>query len=180
MMHRRFYARDTAKVARALLGKRIVRRTGQHELTAIITETEAYGHADDPASHAFGSMTRRNHIMFGTVGMAYVYFTYGMHYCFNIVARSPGVQAGAVLVRAARPESGIDIMSRNRRGRKNIADGPAKLAQALCIGMQQYGTDLTAHPELHITHGIRPGRIIAGPRIGITRATDRLWNFRMA
>lgn len=177
---REFYCRDTAAVAKALLGKTIVRRAGRHKVSAIITETEAYGHKDDPASHAFRSRTPRNRAMFGQVGRAYVYFTYGMHYCFNVVARSPKSQAGAVLIRAARPESGIDIMVKNRKNNsKNISDGPAKLSQALGITKNQYGADLTAGPELYIAEGIRPGRVLAGPRVGISRATDRPWNFKI-
>ena len=177
--HRRFYSRDTVTVAKALLGKKIVRMIRGIEVSAIITETEAYGHADDPASHAFGGMTARNQIMFGQVGCAYVYFTYGMHYCFNIVAKSPKQKAGAVLIRAATPESGLDIMLSNRHGRKNISDGPAKLAQAMDITKKQYGTDLTVKSALHIADGIKPRKILSGTRVGISKATDVFWNFKI-
>ncbi len=175
---REFYGRDTVAVARGLLGKRIVRRIGRRDVSVVITETEAYGHRDDPASHAFRSMTERNRAMFGQVGMAYVYFTYGMHYCFNVVARGPGSLAGAVLIRAARPESGADVMARNRKNSRNICDGPARLTQALGITKAQYGADLTERSGLYIAEGDGPGRILAGPRVGIRRATGLPWNFR--
>ena len=92
---RRFYRRDTVEVARDLLGRILVHRTGQSVRSGIITETEAYGGEDDPASHAFNGMTDRNRAMFGEVGRAYVYFTYGMHHCVNAVARDPGRRAGS-------------------------------------------------------------------------------------
>ena len=145
----------------------------------MITETEAYGHGDDPASHAFRGMTPRNRAMFGRVGRAYVYFTYGMHYCFNVVARGPGSPAGAVLIRAAEPESGIDVMVKNRGNSEHVSDGPAKLSQALGITKRQYGADLTVGSGLYIAEGGRPQRIRAGPRVGISRAADRQWNFRI-
>ena len=184
---RGFYLHDTAAVARGLLGKRLVRRTARgRRMSGVITETEAYGHRDDPASHAFNGITERNRAMFGQVGTAYVYFTYGMHHCFNVVARRPGAQAGAVLIRAVRPEDGADIMRKNRKGAGpgNLANGPAKLAQAMQITRSQYGADLTSEgSEVFITEGIGDvagvgGRITASGRIGIRRATERLWNFR--
>lgn len=178
---RTFYSRDTVIVAKNLLGKKIVRRIGKHELSGIITETEAYRHKDDPASHAFRRITGRNKVMFEDVGKAYVYFTYGMHYCFNIVARNSRFEAGAVLIRAIMPEKGIEIMEKNRcvKDRKRLTDGPAKVTQALGITKKHYGLDLTTSPELFITDGMKiRERIISSPRIGIKNATDRLWNFK--
>jgi len=99
-LSREFYEKDTVKVARKLLGKTLVRRIGNDIISGIITETEAYRFDDDPASHAFGKITERNRAMFGEVGRAYVYFTYGMYYCVNAVARSKNFEAGAVLIRA--------------------------------------------------------------------------------
>ncbi len=150
-------------------------------MSGIITETEAYRHKDDPASHAFNRITERNRAMFENVGTAYVYFTYGMHYCFNVVARNPKIAAGAVLIRAIKPEKGITTMqeSRGNVSLKNLANGPAKLAQALAINKEHYGTDLTKNPKLHIAEGIKPEGITASTRIGITKATDRLWNFKI-
>lgn len=179
ILPREFYGRDTITVARALLGKRIVRRIKRRHVSAVITETEAYRHNDDPASHAFRGKTARNHVMFEEVGRAYVYFTYGMHHCFNIVARDSKHQAGAVLIRAATPELGVDIMLRNRNGLQNISDGPAKLSQALAITREQYGADLTIESSLYIADGPRPKKILAGPRVGITKAVDLLWNFKI-
>lgn len=178
ILDRRFYQNDTRIVAKKLLGKRIIRKINNYKISAIITETEAYGYDNDPASHAFRGMTNRNQAMFGEVGRAYVYFTYGMHYCFNVVARSNSTKAGAILIRAAKPESGIDIMIKNRNNNKNISDGPAKLSQALNITKEQYGIDLTTESELYITRGVNPTKIVSGPRIGISKATTFQWNFK--
>lgn len=183
---RGFYRRDTVLVARELLGKRLVRRIGGCKVSGIIIETEAYGHQDDPASHASKRMTERNKVMFGEVGMAYVYFTYGMHFCFNVVARddkaAAAAAAGAVLIRAVRPDTGIDIMIQNRgvKDVKRLTDGPAKLAQAMGITKEEHnGVDLTMDRHLFVTEGIRAGRIFASPRVGIKKATDLMWNFKM-
>ncbi len=178
---REFYLQDTVKVAKNLLGKKIVRKIGSQEVSGMITETEAYRHEDDPASHAFRGVTNRNKAMFGDVGMAYVYFTYGMYYCFNVVARHPKILAGAVLIRAIEPEKGIKTMQKNRKNKnmKTLTDGPAKLTMALKITKKHYGIDLTKHPGLSITDGIKPKRICASSRIGIREATDKLWNFKI-
>ena len=183
ILPRTFYSRDTITVAKSLLGKKIVRKIGKHEISGIIIETEAYRHKDDPASHAFRKITERNKIMFEEVGKAYVYFTYGMHYCFNVVARNSKFEAGAVLIRAIIPEKGIEIMEKNRgiKDRKKLTDGPAKLTQALGITKEHYGVDLTTDSKLFIIEGIkRHGKVIASPRIGIKNATDRLWNFKIS
>ena len=95
ILPREFYQRDTVIVAKKLLGKKLVRKIGNQEISGIITETEAYRHEDDPASHAFRKITDRNKVMFGDVGISYVYFTYGMHYCFNIVAKKSAGNAPA-------------------------------------------------------------------------------------
>ena len=178
---REFYLQDTVTVAKKLLGKKIIRKIGRREISGIITETEAYKHKDDPASHAHRKITDRNKAMFGEVGIAYVYFTYGMYYCFNVVARNPKVAAGAVLIRAIEPEKGIKKMqeNRNKSNLKNLTNGPAKLTQALEITKEHYGIDLTKNPKLHITEGIKVERIISSPRIGIREATDKLWNFKI-
>ena len=97
-------------VAKELLGKKLTRKIGNYEISGIISETEAYRHKDDPASHAFRSITNRNKVMFGEVGIAYVYFTYGMHYCFNVVAKKMKTPAGAVLIRGIIPKKGIKKM----------------------------------------------------------------------
>lgn len=181
MLPREFYSKDTIAVARNILGKKIIRKIGRMELSGIITETEAYRHTDDPASHAFGRKTDRNKVMFEDVGHAYVYFTYGMHYCFNVVARHPKTKAGAVLIRAIKPENGIKKMQKNRKiaNLKNLTNGPAKLTQALEITKDHYGIDLTKDSRLYIAEGIKPKKITASPRIGIKNATDKLWNFKI-
>ncbi len=182
ILPREFYLQDTVTVAKNLLGKRIIRKIGKQEISGIITETEAYRHKDDSASHAFRKITERNKVMFGDVGMAYVYFTYGMHYCFNVVAKHPKIKAGAVLIRAIEPEKGINMMQENRKitNLKNLTNGPAKLTQALKITKEQYGVDLTKHLKLFITEGVKkPEKISASPRIGIKEATDKLWNFKI-
>ena len=179
---REFYLKNTVTVAKNLLGKKIVRKIGRQEISGIITETEAYRHKDDPASHAFRKITDRNKAMFGDVGIAYVYFTYGMHYCFNVVAKHPKIKAGAVLIRAIEPEKGINIMQENRKitNLKNLTNGPAKLTQALKITKEQYGVDLTRNSKLFIEEGIKKSKeIFTNPRIGIKESTDKLWNFKI-
>ncbi|MBC8502590.1 MAG: DNA-3-methyladenine glycosylase [Nitrosopumilus sp.] len=181
ILPREFYSKNTVTVAKNLLGKKIIRKIGQNEISGIITETEAYRHNDDPASHAFRKITDRNKVMFEEVGFAYVYFTYGMYFCFNIVAKNPKTAAGAVLIRAIEPENGIKIMQKNRGSPnlKNLTNGPAKLAQALGITKKHYGVDLTKKSELYITEGIKPKKIIASQRIGITKAVEKPWNFKI-
>lgn len=178
---REFYLRDTVLVAKKLLGKRLVRNIGKYEISGIITETEAYRHKDDQASHAHHKITERNKVMFGKVGISYVYFTYGMHYCFNIVAKSKREKAGAVLIRAIHPEKGIKMMQKSRKQieMKNLTNGPAKLAQALQITKEQYGFDLTDNSKLYITDGISKRKIFISQRVGIKKATDKLWNFKI-
>ena len=178
-----FYARDTVDVARDLLGKTLVRKIGNKMISGIITETEAYGYKDDPASHSFAGLTERNKAMFGPVGIAYVYFTYGMHYCMNTVARDDNYEAGAVLIRALEPKEGLDFMIKQRKTNEisNLTNGPAKLTQALQITKKQYGEDLTKPSSLFVTDGIKikESDIIKRPRVGIKKATDKLWNFTM-
>ncbi len=178
---RLFYARDTVDVGKDLLGKQLVRRIGQKTISGIITETEAYRYKDDEASHSFSGMTERNKAMFGQVGMAYVYFTYGMHYCMNIVAKDNDTKAGAVLLRALVPKQGIDFMIKHRRTKEisNLTSGPAKLTQALQITKKQYGEDLTKLSSLFITEGveIKKSNIVSQARVGIKEATDKPWNF---
>ena len=182
ILPREFYRRDTVSVAKGLLGKRLVRRADGREVSGTIIETEAYGHKDDPASHAARKMTERNRVMFGEVGVSYVYFTYGMHYCFNVVARDEGVAAaGAVLIRAVRPDAGVDVMVRNRGvdDTRRLSDGPAKLTQAMGITKEHNGVDLTRDGCLFVTEGVTAGAIVESPRVGIRKATDLMWNFKM-
>ena len=180
---RTFYERDTVKVARDLLGKNLIRTIGKQTISGIITETEAYRYSDDPSSHAYRGLTERNKAMFGQVGRAYVYFTYGMYFCFNVVARNHNFAAGAVLIRGLNPEKGIAIMKKNRKTNKisNLANGPAKLTQALNINKKQYGVDLAKKTELYITSGLdKKKKIFASERIGIKNGIDKLWNFKIS
>lgn len=187
---RSFYARETVRVAKDLLGRLLVRVEGGAGrplvMSGIITETEAYGSSDDPASHAHRGMSKRNKAMFGTVGTAYVYFTYGMHYCINAVARGAGSDAGAVLIRAIDPVEGADLMMRNRGrdGVSGLADGPAKLTMAMRISRAQYGADLTdSAGEVYIAVGAarrrRPADVSESGRIGIRHGTEMQWNFKL-
>lgn len=178
---RSFYLRDTTVVARDLLGKTLVRRLDGVVLSGIISETEAYKGNDDPASHAYNGMTQRNKAMFGKVGCAYIYFTYGMYYCMNVVARNVNHEAGAVLIRAIRPVKGTDIMIKNRNKNKlsEIANGPAKITQAMRITKEHYGIDLTNSNELSINYGIDSKKVVSSYRIGIKKGTDKQWNFRL-
>ena len=179
ILPRKFYQRDTVIVAKKLLGKKLVRKIGNQEISGIITETEAYRHEDDPASHAFRKITDRNKVMFGEVGISYVYFTYGMHYCFNVVAKKDSDISGAVLIRAIQPQQGIKSMIKNRKtdNISNLANGPGKLTQAMQITLKQYNLDLTKNSSLFIVNGKKPIKIIVKPRIGIKEGTDKLWNF---
>lgn len=179
-----FYQRPTEVVARDLVGKKLVRIIGknskQFRLAGIIVETEAYGYSDDPASHACIGATARNIPMFGDVGRAYVYFTYGNHFCLNVSARRSNVGAGAVLIRGIEPIEGIELMRQFRPVNDvfSLTSGPGKLTQALKITSALNGTDMTSsESELYIEFGKRPKHIVATPRIGITRAVDKEWRF---
>ncbi len=182
VLGRSFYNRDTVDVAKDLLGKILVRKINGYTISGVIVETEAYRYRDDPASHTYGGLTGRNKAMFGPVGCAYVYFTYGMHYCVNAVAKSQDFEAGAVLLRSIVPRQGLDFMSRQRKtdNVSNLTNGPAKLTQALMITKKEYGADLTKKSSLYIMDGfeIKPSEILAGPRVGIKKATDKMWNFK--
>ena len=141
-----------------------------------IVETEAYDH-DDPASHSFRGPTARNAAMFGPPGHAYVYRSYGIHWCLNIVCREPGHGAG-VLLRAIEPLAGIDRM-RERRGLVDLrllCSGPGRLGQALAITRALDGLAIDAPPfELRLEK--RPVEVIDGPRIGISKAREQRWRF---
>jgi DNA-3-methyladenine glycosylase len=179
-----FYGRPTEIVARDLVGTKLVRilRDGGRiiRLAGIIVETEAYGYSNDLASHACIGPTARNRVMFGNVGTAYIYFTYGNHFCVNVSARSNTVEAGAVLIRGLEPVEGIKTMKKLRPVADifSLTSGPGKLTQSLAIASTLNGADMTnPESELHIEFGTKPKRILATQRIGISRATDREWRF---
>jgi DNA-3-methyladenine glycosylase len=183
---RSFYARDVVAVARDLIGAHIVRLIDGRPLIARVVECEAYRSAGDAASHAHRGRTARNRPMFGPPGHAYVYFIYGMHWMFNVVAHPPG-EAGAVLIRAAEPSVGTAVMQQQRGARAGARDadltnGPAKLAQALAITGALNDADLAADGELILTAGRRPPdtELMCGPRMrvpGDEEAKARPWRF---
>ncbi len=177
---RRFYRRPAPVVARELIGHVVVRRDEMGILRrARIVETEAYG-PDDPASHAFGGETRRNRVMFGPSGHLYVYFTYGMHWCMNVVT-GEAREGSAVLLRAAEPLAGLDAMRRARRTTRDrdLCRGPARLAQAFGVDGSFDGADLCRGTLLWVSARTPPPRrsIVSGPRIGVTRGVDLPWRF---
>ena len=179
ILKKSFYERETVTVAKELVGKIIVRKVHGQELTGIITETEAYRGKDDPASHAAVKMTERNKVMFGTAGMSYVYFTYGMYFMLNVVAKSKKQNAGAVLIRGLYPQKGLKKMMKNR-GMDNIdkiSDGPGKLTIAFVITKKQHNKDMTKESSIYIKDGIKPKKIKVGPRIGISKGLEKMWNF---
>lgn len=183
ILNRQFYERDTVKVARALLGKKLVRRINGVELSGMIIETEAYCGREDSACHAHRGKTLRNAVMFGRPGQAYVYFTYGMHYMLNLVTEKEGNPC-AVLIRAVLPLAGIEEMEALRRKKgPELSNGPAKLCQAFGIDKSLNGWDLTCGEELWVEdYKTIPAQMItAAPRVGIDYASkehrEALWRF---
>ncbi len=167
---------DVLEVATALLGWRLVSDIGGERVAADLVDVEAYAGETDPASHAFRGRTPRNGAMFGPPGTLYVYRSYGIHWCMNVVCGEPGL-ARAVLLRGAEIVEGIDTAV-GRRGRSDfLADGPGKLTEALGVTDEMDGHDLRRAP-LRLTG---PGRAVKSvsrsPRVGISRATDRPWRF---
>lgn len=181
ILGREFYHRDTIDVAKDLLGKIIVRVVRGKSLSGMIVETEAYRSKDDPGSHAYRGMTERNRVMFGEVGRSYVYFTYGNHYCLNLVAKDDSTAAGAALIRAIEPLQGIELMRKFRKISDiyNLTSGPGKLTKALDITKHQNAVDVTKKGELYVTEGRRidESQVIAASRIGINLGLDKKWRF---
>jgi DNA-3-methyladenine glycosylase len=183
VLPRSFYARDALELAPALLNKLLVRRTaGGRRLVARIVEAEAYLGSDDPGSHAYRGMTQRIEVMFGPPGHLYVYFTYGMHWCANVVATKNG-DAAAVLLRAAAPVEGIDVMRERRvkaRRDRELLAGPARLCQAFAITGADNGNDLVRGPIRILDDGVAPP---AAPgvsvRVGLSvgRGDEHPWRF---
>jgi DNA-3-methyladenine glycosylase len=178
-------------VAPALLGLVLEHETADGLVAVMLTEVEAYAGSIDPASHSFRGMTGRNAVMFGPPGHAYVYFTYGMHFCANVVCSPPGVATG-ILLRAGRVLVGEELARRRRgfdsaRAPRDLARGPARLCQAMAINRSQDGEDL-----LDPSCGLRlreaaaherpaqPAQIEAGPRVGVSQAADIPWRFWLA
>jgi len=180
---RAFYARDTLKVARELLGKRLVRVMGGERLSGLILETEAYIGEEDRACHASRGRTPRTEVMYGLPGHAYIYFIYGMYHCLNVVTDRVGFPA-AVLIRGLQPQEGVEYMRRNRGfpPEGELTNGPGKLCQALAIDRSLNGLDLCQSDLLFLEEGreVDPGEIEVTPRIGIRAdevAKMRPWRF---
>jgi DNA-3-methyladenine glycosylase len=187
---RAFYARDVDLVARAMLGTVLECETAQGRAAGRVVETEAYLGPSDPASHAVVGLTARTHDLFGPPGTSYVYFIYGVHWCFNAVAHRLGSGA-AVLVRALEPIDGVALMRARRWGGlsrgaraparrrdRELTNGPGKLCAALGIDRRQSGLSLQRLP-LVVRRGreIADGDVVVSPRIGITRAVDDLHRY---
>ena len=172
-----FFARSVHEVARELVGCRLFHAG----CGGTIVETESY-ERDDPACHAYAGLTKRTEVLFGSPGRAYVYLSYGIHSLLNAVAEPEG-QAAAVLIRALEPSAGLEEM-RERRGERpdqDLCSGPGKLTDALGIGLDANDADLTREPFLLLPR--EPGwsgEIVAGPRVGITKAVERPWRFCLA
>jgi DNA-3-methyladenine glycosylase len=174
-LSREFYDRSVHEVARDLIG--CVVRHG--EAAGRIVETESY-HMEEPACHAFAGVTERTRTLYGEPGLAYVYFSYGIHALLNAVAEGEGVGA-AVLIRALEPVDGVELMRERRglEGLEELCSGPGKLTQALGIGLSLNGTSLVDGPIELLTRepGAREPRVVAGERIGITKAVELPWRF---
>lgn len=164
--------------AKRLLGCHIVREFKQIKLIGKIVETEAYDQLD-AASHSYRGITNRTKVMFGSPAHLYVYFTYGMHYCCNVVCGPTG-HGAAVLIRAIEPLQGFSIMMRNRQGKSglDVTNGPAKVCQAFAIDMKLNGHDLHAPPiRLVLKPSLSDQQITRTTRIGISKAKDELLRF---
>ncbi|MDE0642512.1 MAG: DNA-3-methyladenine glycosylase [bacterium] len=164
------------EVALSLLGGCITTDLGGR-VSVVIEEVEAYGGADDPASHAYRGKTARNASMFGPAGTLYVYRSYGVHWCVNLVTGPEGV-GEAVLIRGGRVVEGRKLVMERRGRSDHLSDGPGKLTQALAITGEMDGTSVHTGP-IHLEKGPTPdpSRIKATSRIGITKATNRPWRF---
>lgn len=185
ILSRKFYSRPVLRVARDLLGKIIVKVESNKLLSGRIVEVEAYDGRIDQAAHSFNGMTERNEVMFREGGYFYVYFTYGVHHCCNVVTgiKNSGT---AVLIRAIQPIDGIEIMAKRRFGKKklnekemfNLTSGPGKICQAFGFTRENSGTDLTGNKIFLIDQKkISSSKTGISERIGITRSKELMWRF---
>jgi DNA-3-methyladenine glycosylase len=171
-LHRSFFDRPVLKVAPDLIGATLLFRG----VGGTIVEVEAYHHTD-PAAHSFNGRTNRNAVMFGPAGHAYVYRSYGIHWCVNFVCEAEG-SASAVLIRAIEPTAGLAAMKRRREIKEErlLCSGPGRLCEALGISRAQDGLALDKPPFELRARSQKP-EIVAGVRIGITKAADLPWRF---
>lgn len=181
----KFYIRDIHTVAKELLGKLFVRKINNKFLIGKIVEVEAYDGRFDEAAHSYKGKTKRNETMFQEGGRLYVYFTYGMHFCANVVTGKEGIGTG-ILMRAMEPIEGIEIMAINRYGKKNIsekekinlANGPAKICQAFCITRKENGILLTGDTIFILDQpNLKNNQIGISKRIGIKKSVDLPWRY---
>lgn len=180
---KKFYLNNTLKVAKQLIGKLLVYNSPKGLITGIIVETEAYIGAIDESAHSYRGKTLRNQVMFEEGGLLYVYFTYGMHFCLNVVTGKKDV-GNAVLIRAVEPINGLDILGINRFNKEvlnekeivNLTNGPAKLCQAFGIDKSQNGYDLCSD-DLFIANykTIKKDKINFSTRIGIRKSVEFPW-----
>ncbi len=186
ILPKKFFQTSTPQLAEDLLGTFLVHDSAQGRASGRIVETEAYLHRDDPASHAFRGMTKRNAAMFGNAGTAYIYLIYGMYHCFNVVSGIAG-EGEAVLIRALEPLEGIPLMQ-ERRGSselKNLCSGPGKLVLALGITRELNGVPLQREPlTLHSRNSFRTvysprsaHTTVRTARVGISKGSDLLLRF---
>lgn len=184
-LKRKFYNRNVLSVAKDLLGKILVVKTTRSVLSGKIVEVEAYHGDFDEASHAFRGKTNRNKVMFLEGGHLYVYFTYGAHFCANVVAGKEG-KGAAILIRALEPIEGISKMNKNRFSKKlikdnslfNLTSGPGKVCKAFGISKTHNGIDLTGDEIFILDHPkLNSKQIGVSRRIGITRSVDLQWRF---
>jgi len=167
----------TARAARGLLGSLLVSTVDGVEASGAIVETEAYLGSDDPASHAFRGRTPRNEAMFGPAMTLYVYLSYGVHHCINVVTGEEG-DAGAVLIRALEPVSGLEVMALRRGRTGELCSGPGRLSQALGITMRHNRHDLSLPPIRLLVRPPAPdAEVGTSGRIGVSRAADRPLRF---
>ena len=186
ILQRSFFAQDTHKVARGLLGKLLVRRWRGKYMAGRIVEVESYVGVNDKACHAAKGRTKRNEVMFGEAGYAYVYLIYGMYHCLNIVTERKNFPA-AVLIRALEPVEEIDLMCKSRKTNvfNNLTTGPGKLTQALRITRALNGEDLISSDKMFVVDDglkVGPDNIADSPRIGVDYAQEDaglLWRYHV-
>jgi DNA-3-methyladenine glycosylase len=186
MLRRSFYERDIIEVCKDLLGKIIIHESSEGVTAGKIVETEAYRGPEDQAAHSSGGRrTDRNEVMFGPKGCAYVYFIYGLYYCFNVTAGNTSGKPEAILIRALEPVAGEDIMAKRRgpirRRVANLTNGPSRLCMAMGISRAHNKADLTA-PPLYIkdSPSVLQKNIVETKRIGVDYAgnwKNKLWRF---